>query len=343
MQAHISLDFFVVFSSLASLGLAGGSDYAYGCAFQNAFADWRGRAVAAGQRHGASHAINWSRWRWDKYVTASFDDWFASLGYSFLDIDTGLDAWRAMMQGAGTEIFALNGWPDRIFDHLDVEAGLLRSTQAVDNPEIAKHAPREPNPRDAAVALTSDPAKSSVPPRQGSAAVAPLAGEPTGGLQDTLAGIVRDLLKLDALNPQTPFPSRGLDSVMAIRLIVLVEQRLSRRLTPKELLQYPSVAALADYMLSAEPRSGNPDLAPVEELDAITTYLASSLKRMLQADEIAADAKFGQIGVDSIIAVKLASEFDKRFAIGISPRWFIDFPSIDRMAHEIEKRRSVRQ
>lgn len=64
---------------------------------------------------------------------------------------------------------------------------------------------------------------------------------------------------------------------------------------------------------------------------------------MLRADDISADAKFGQLGVDSIIAVKLASEFDKRFSVGISPRWFIDFPSIDRMAHEIEKRRSASQ
>ncbi|TPK79094.1 SDR family NAD(P)-dependent oxidoreductase [Mesorhizobium sp. B2-4-13] len=340
--AHISVDFFVVFSSLASLGLAGGSDYAYGCAFQNAFADWRGRAVAAGQRHGASHAISWSRWQWDKYVTAGFDDWFASIGYAFLDIDTGLNAWRAMMQSAGTEIFALSGWPDRIFGHLDIEAGLLRSTQAADKTRIVKDVPREPDPRDAAVTLASDHTKRAMPPRQSSAAVAPLAGA-AGGLQDVLAEIVRDLLKLDALDPQTPFPSLGLDSVMAIRLIVLIEQRLSKRLTPKELLQHPSVAALADYMLSAEPGSVNPDLSPPEELDAIATYLASSLKRMLRTDEIAADARFGQLGVDSIIAVKLASEFDKRFAIGISPRWFIDFPSVDRMAHEIEKRRSVRQ
>lgn len=63
---------------------------------------------------------------------------------------------------------------------------------------------------------------------------------------------------------------------------------------------------------------------------------------MLRADEISIHAKFGQLGVDSIIAVRLASEFDKRFAVGISPRWFIDFPSIDLMAHEIEKRRSAR-
>lgn len=254
--AHIGLDFFVVFSSLASLGLAGGSDYAYGCAFQNAFADWRGKAMTNGRRHGASYAINWSRWEWDKYVTASFDDWFASLGYAFLDIDTGLDAWRAIMRGGRAETFALNGWPERIFSHLDVEAGLLRSTQAAG--DIAK--PAEPArhglaPADAPASISA-PATPSVPSRQDTAAPAARTGssrsQPAGGLQDTLAGIVRDLLKLDALDPHSPFSSLGLDSVMAIRLIVLVEQRLSRRLTPKELLQHPSVAALADHMLSTQ-------------------------------------------------------------------------------------------
>lgn len=344
--AHIGLDFFVVFSSLASLGLAGGSDYAYGCAFQNAFTDWRSRAVANGQRHGASHAINWSRWQWDKYVTTDFDDWFATLGYAFLDIDTGLDAWRAIMEGAGAEIFALNGWTERIFSHLNIKAGLLRSTQA----KVDMVKPAEPRRHTAALtpvaASTSQAATGSASPRQDTVAQKPVTGcskgQPTGRLEDALAGIVRDLLKLDALDPRSPFPSIGLDSVMAIRLIVLVEQRLSRRLTPKELLQYPSVAALADYMLSHETKPDLKVFAPTDGLDEVMTFLTSSLRRMLRADEISANARFRNLGVDSIMAVKLATEFNKQFPVGISPRWFIDFPSIDHMAREIETRRSAR-
>ncbi len=341
--ANIDLDFFVAFSSLAALGLAGGSDYAYGCAFQNAFAQWRERAVAAGHRRGASHAISWSRWKWDKYVTESFDDWFASLGYAFLDIEQGLDAWRAIMRGRGGEIFATQGWRGRILQHLDLEAGLLRS----DRKDAAPVSP-------AANALTeSKPAESSGPATLPNSAPVPApasalgwsAGDPPAAagevLEVALSAIIRDLLKLDEFDPGSLFPSVGLDSVMAIRLIVLVEQKLGLRLSPKELLQYPSVAQLAAHLQSQNPVQANSDSTSAADLDAVATYLTSSLKTMLRADDIAPDAKFTNLGVDSIIAVKLASEFDRRFEVGISPRWFIDFPSVDRMAREIENRRSA--
>lgn len=253
--AHIELDFFVFFSSLASLGLAGGSDYAYGCAFQNTFANWRERAVVDGKRHGASYAINWSRWQWDKYVTASFDDWFASLGYVFLDIDTGLDAWRAMMRGGRAEIFALNGWRERIFSHLDVGAGLLRSSLTAGDIVKPVQPARPVLERADAPASAAEPAMLAALTRQVTeTATRPGGAEslPADSLEDALAAIVCDLLKLETLDPHIPFSSVGLDSVMAIRLIVLVEQRLSRRLTPKDLLQYPSMSALAGYMLATQ-------------------------------------------------------------------------------------------
>ncbi|TPM36088.1 beta-ketoacyl synthase N-terminal-like domain-containing protein [Mesorhizobium sp. B2-3-4] len=341
--AKLDLDFFVAFSSLAALGLAGGSDYAYGCAFQNAFAGWRNRAVAAGRRSGASHAISWSRWKWDKYVTESFDDWFASLGYAFLDIAAGLDAWRTVLGRGSGEIFALQGWREPILQHLDLDAGLLRSSQVGSLAEGAS-APA-PIPVDIAAPIEIPSARQSVsqaPARQSPQAEARTGNSPRGDMEGALSAIVSELLKLDELDPHSPFPSIGLDSVMAIRLIVLVEQRLARRLSPKDLLQYPSVAQLAGHMRAQDAPALPADLAAGDDLDAVATYLASSLKKMLRADEILPDAKFGNLGVDSIMAVKLASEFDRRFEIGISPRWFIDFPSIERMAREIESRRSAR-
>jgi 3-oxoacyl-(acyl-carrier-protein) synthase/acyl carrier protein len=338
--ARVDLDFFVAFSSLAALGLAGGSDYAYGCAFQNAFAGWRNRAVAAGRRSGTSHAISWSRWKWDKYVTESFDDWFASLGYAFLDIEVGLDTWREILSRSGGETFALQGWRERIFRHLDLKAGLLRSRQA----EAATSNPPTLKPTGIAgpieIPLDRQPVSKA---QQVLAAERQTENRAGGDIESALSAIVSELLKLDELDPRSPFPSLGLDSVMAIRLIVLVEQRLAKRLLPKELLQYPSVTQLAGYMRSQDTQALPADFPPLEDLDAVATYLATRLKTMLRADEISPDAKFGNLGVDSIMAVKLASEFDRRFEVGISPRWFIDFPSIERMAREIENRRSARQ
>ena len=70
--------------------------------------------------------------------------------------------------------------------------------------------------------------------------------------------------------------------------------------------------------------------------------LIAKLKAMLRSEEIAADARFAAIGVNSIMAVKLAAELKRQFNIGISPQWFVRYPSVDRMAEEIERCRSER-
>ncbi|MBV8472871.1 MAG: SDR family oxidoreductase, partial [Hyphomicrobiales bacterium] len=254
--SDLALDVFVAFSSLASLGFAGGADYAYGCAFQNAFAAWRAREVAAGRRHGASQAISWSRWQWDKYVKASFDDWFASLGFAFLDAERGLEAWRAVMRAPAAEVFVLYGRPDLIFKHLDVSAGLLRSQHgdgvaATDKRPTGTAAIDKQSRANGAAGFVDTPPLPQP-------AIAPESPSPTNGssrraeLEQALSEIVSGLLKLDALDPASSFASIGLDSVMAIRLIMLVEKRLSKRLTPKALLAHPSVAQLADHMLSLD-------------------------------------------------------------------------------------------
>ncbi len=62
------LDFFMVFSSMAALGIKGSPDYAYSAAFQNAMMRYRNYLFDQGKRLGRSLAICWGQWEVDGAV-----------------------------------------------------------------------------------------------------------------------------------------------------------------------------------------------------------------------------------------------------------------------------------
>ncbi len=296
--AELDLDFIVAFSSLAALGFAGGADYAYACAFQNAFANWRNREVAAGRRRGRSYAVSWSRWKWDKYVTETVDAWFQSLGYQFMDADTGVRALRNVMAQPVTDILAMHGDRNRIMQHLDLVSGLLSSRSGGE-----------------AVAATPDRQPATPPGRS-----------QDEGLEGDLVAIVRELLKLDELDPRTPLPSVGLDSVMAVRLIMLIEQRLSKSLSPKELLKHQTVAELAAYLRPADAPSGG---------DELEGDLVAIVRELLKLDELDPRTPLPSVGLDSVMAVRLIMLIEQRLSKSLSPKELLKHQTVAELAAHI--------
>ncbi|MBA2710961.1 MAG: KR domain-containing protein [Tatlockia sp.] len=81
-----SLDFFLLFSSIASItGLGGGADYAFSCAFQNSFANWRNEFSSKGQRSGKCYSILWSQWFEDNHLSPAKAAQLSELGFDFLE------------------------------------------------------------------------------------------------------------------------------------------------------------------------------------------------------------------------------------------------------------------
>jgi NAD(P)-dependent dehydrogenase (short-subunit alcohol dehydrogenase family) len=97
ITAHEPLDFFCVFSSMASFGIEGSADYGYATAFQNAFVRDRNLRVDRGERSGRSVALCWGQWQADAYLSTQRRAMIEQSGFDFIDeasawplIETGL-------------------------------------------------------------------------------------------------------------------------------------------------------------------------------------------------------------------------------------------------------------
>jgi polyketide synthase PksN len=114
------LDFFVLFSSIASFGSAGQLDYATGNAFLDVFAEHRNRLVAEGKRHGKSLSINWPLWKEGGMSPGkAYEDLlFDKQGMRPLPTKRGLDAFEIALGLAKSQIGLAVGVKEKILKAL---------------------------------------------------------------------------------------------------------------------------------------------------------------------------------------------------------------------------------
>jgi hypothetical protein len=98
VTADEPLDFFMLYSSMASLGIQGSADYAYATAFQNAFVRDRNRRVARAERAGKSLAICWGQWVVDIYSNEQRDAAIKQSGFGFIDEASAVPLMEATMR-----------------------------------------------------------------------------------------------------------------------------------------------------------------------------------------------------------------------------------------------------
>ncbi len=109
---QVPLDHFIVFSSVAGvMGNTGQADYAVANAFMDGFASHRHQLVTAGQRYGATVAINWPLWKAGGMqvgaaVEAMMQD---TLGMLPLDTATGLTALYTMLAAGHSQLMVVAG------------------------------------------------------------------------------------------------------------------------------------------------------------------------------------------------------------------------------------------
>jgi acyl transferase domain-containing protein len=219
----LRLDFFVCFSSVASLmGSPGQGNYAAANAFLDALAHHR-RA-----RGLAALSINWGPWA-NAGMAANLQSRLQAHGEGMIDSAVGVRLFaRALAQGAA-------------------QIGAMRV-------DWARYAATYPAPEFLA-ALLDQPAAPPPGARPRPAILQRLRATPVGQRQELLEDFVQSQVAavLGHLNGAVPrtrgFADLGMDSLAAIELRTRLEQSLDCRLPTTLAFDYPSVAALSAHLI----------------------------------------------------------------------------------------------
>jgi amino acid adenylation domain-containing protein len=99
--------------------------------------------------------------------------------------------------------------------------------------------------------------KKSLPSPLGHADVA-TGRKPEGAVEETLAGFWKRLLGVDVADAEASFFSLGGHSILAIRLIAMIEKEMSLNISISDLFANPSIAAMARFFAGKTARHGSP-------------------------------------------------------------------------------------
>jgi acyl transferase domain-containing protein len=234
LTAGLELDFFVLFSSMASmLGSPGQGNYAAANCFLDVLAHYR-RA-----RRLPAVSINWGAWAevgMAAELARRSPVQRTPEGVTAMPPDRGLAVLERLLTGAPPQVGVLP---------VDWKAFLSQFPDGAELPVLADVA-REAGPR--------EPSAASQPESELLKRLAAVpAGERLGLVVDHIRAAVATIMGLDvahAPEPQQGFFEMGLDSLMAIELKNDLVASLGRSLPATVVFQHPTILDLAGYVLS---------------------------------------------------------------------------------------------
>jgi len=222
--AHLPLDLFVAFSSLAGiLGNAGQSDYAAANAFLDSYVAHRAVMVRDGRRSGRSLSVAWPLWRAGgmQLDAVTVDRIREELGLVPIDNAEAIEAFYRAHAAPGAVVAVIKG-------------DLARFERA-----------RSPQ-TDTDESVTGAGARASVPDAAGTGDSATLREAVAAHLAELLGRTLK--LSPDKVASDTPMENFGIDSVVALEMVGELERTFGK--LPKTLFfQYPSIDAISEYLV----------------------------------------------------------------------------------------------
>ncbi len=218
---HLDLDFFVVFSSIASaMGSIGQSDYAAANGFMDHFIQYRRELVRRGERSGASVSINWPYWqhggmRIDATTQAVLAQ---SIGMQPMATAVGLSAFHDCVATNRAQMVVAQGDPAKLLARLRGQS-------------IVEHA--APSVAAAHGVLTIDRIQKE--------------------LRLMLATVLH--ARPEDIELRKPLVELGLDSVLGTEFVLAINHKFATTLSTVGIYDHPNVFALAQYLEAAQPRA----------------------------------------------------------------------------------------
>jgi len=262
LTAGMQLDFFVLFSSAASLiGSPGQGAYAAANAFLDALA-WQRRSQGL-----TATSINWGPWSAGMAAESGADVRLRRSGMRAIEVEQGVLLFAHLLAAQATQMGVMS------VDWARAASEMNASSKPVFESLVeARHAPQ---PADKDLLRRTFEA---LPQEQRKAFLIERIGERVSAVMG-LHGSV---------DPHQPLRELGLDSLMAVELRNDLARELGRELPATMLFDYPSVDALASFVLSElapPPAAAPPETSGTwdEELDAIEQLSDAEIEQMLGA------------------------------------------------------------
>lgn len=160
------------------------------------------------------------------------------------------------------------------------------------------------------------------------------------GVRATLAGVlgVQELF----LRDDAPLTEYGLDSMLAVQAVEILNTSMDVDLTTTSLFDYPTIDAIVDHIRPSGtsrvtqpslPSTSLPSSTPVASLpsDGATPAIVETLSTIagIDSDDIRGDIPFVDYGVDSMLAVQIVEVLNQRLGVDLTTTALFDHPTID--------------
>ncbi|SFE51956.1 Acyl transferase domain-containing protein [Chitinophaga sp. CF118] len=206
------LDFMVFFSSMAGvLGNTGQADYASANAYLDYYAHYRNEQKAKGLRYGKTLSINWPLWKEGGMQVDEETLKYLEKQWGMLPLPTeeGIAAFEALLRSTASQGIVAYGPGEKI------KLALFHKDSTP---------PTEVSPKE------TSSSKSAI--------------------EVILIEICSALLKLNKedLETDTEFSEYGVDSIMMMKILNMLESRFEIAIEPTAIVSYPTIALLAEYL-----------------------------------------------------------------------------------------------
>lgn len=312
VTASESLDFFLMFSSMASFGIKGSPDYAYATAFQNAFARNRNYLMAQGKRKGKAYSICWGQWEKDGAVNAKLlpDKLkrLQTMGVDLIDPSAAMGVMEvALSQGDEVQAYAAVSDIGRALRSI----GIHQIADQIEDTKIKQliegYQSRRLSKFEFANALASFEIEQLS--------------------NDTQNLIVKTLKEVSTGN---------VVSIMQSTRKIQQQQKYIAQLPPTSVLPESDKAPVSGQSSKASPMLRvQTDTEERTIGDRIRIKVSGVLG--LNANTMDLEKSFQEYGMDSITAAQVSVALEKEFERSIPPHWLIEYACVNALAKRLNQ------